>query len=337
MIDRFFASRGRTIATTLSAFAVLVASGAGIAACSDDEVSVDQQIQNFCQSYMNSAGFSCCGADKATPAFAARYRFDSVASCYSTLSSQFTSAAGAQKFDTSAASSCLQYVASRECGLQPRLSDRVAEETAGCNRVLTGNRTAGQPCVTQNDCQVGLFCPPTKDNSDPRCAAPPNVANQACNGDQVDSVDHPACDPAANLICLQSGTTNECPVPPCPAFACVPRLPVATDTTNNPEQCSGTECVSGATCKDVSSDPVTAHNFVCQSGGPAAAGGGCRVSEQCGAGLYCDLTKSTAGGGICTAQKASGEPCNPANNSTIFECAGTCGANSVCTSFCGKG
>ena len=38
-----------------------------------------------------------------------------------------------------------------------------------------------------------------------------------------------------------------------------------------------------------------------------------------------------------TQQKANGQSCNPANNTSIFECQGTCGAGNVCVSFCGKG
>lgn len=332
MIDRFFASPRRAAAAAASLFVAFVGAGAGIAGCKDDSVSVDQQIQNFCQSYMSSQGFGCCSAaDKSSTTFAARYRYSSVENCASTLGAQLASAGSAQSFDPSAAASCLQYVASRACGSAPLLADRQAEEKAGCGRILKGNQAEGAPCNVEADCQAGLFCPSTKETGVANCAKPAGI-NETCYQQQTDSIDHPACDLSKNLLCLFNTEVTVCPVPPCPEYRCVPRVTVSGDTTQA-EACSGNDCVSGAVCTDLSTTPSpTSHQFVCQNNNGGAAGAGCNVTEQCQSGLYCDTTK-----GVCAQQKANGQSCNPANNTSIFECQGTCGENNVCVSFCGKG
>ena len=333
MIDRFFASRGRAAAAAISAFVALAgvtAAGAGMAACSSDSVSVDQQIQSFCTSYVGSQGFACCNAaDKGSSAFASRYRYGTVDACQQALGGQLSTAAGAQTFDSAAAASCLQYTASRACGAGTLLADRIAAEKAGCRRVLKGLRTENAPCQTADDCEAGLFCPSTAETGVAVCAKPAGL-NQTCYQNQIESTDHPAC--TDGLVCLFNTTVAVCPVPPCPEYRCVPRVTVAADTTQA-EACTGTDCVSTATCTDLAANPTTGHQFVCQNGTAGApAGKGCLVSEQCATGLFCDTSK-----GICAAQKANGQPCSPGNNKSIFECTGICSDAGTCTSFCGKG
>jgi hypothetical protein len=212
------------------------------------------------------------------------------------------------------------------------LADREAEEQAGCGRVLRGNQGEGAPCNVEADCKTGLFCPSTKETGVANCAKPAAI-NQTCYQQQVDSTDHPACQDG--LVCLFNTQVTQCPVPPCPEYRCVPRV-AANDDPKQAEACTGTDCAGGKSvvCTDLSTAPgPSSHQFVCKNGGSlGAAGAGCNVTEQCATGLYCDTTK-----GVCAQQKANGQSCNPANNTSIFECQGTCGAGNVCVSFCGKG
>lgn len=283
-----------------------------VAACSsDDGGGVNAQIRSFCASFTTSPTFACCSADdRKNPSFRSRYHFGSQGECIDVLTQQASNANGAQGFDSAAAQSCIDYLNGRPCGTLPFANVLKEEQAAGCSRVLIGLRTEGQGCITSEDCQAGLVCPPIKETGLSFCAKPAG-SNQLCIGTQADSIDHPAC--AEGLFCsfIEENPAG-CPSPPCLTYKCVPPF-------DEGEVCSGTECADGLTCKD----------GTCQKGPPNDVGGTCGVPEHCAEGLYCDTAA-----GKCAPRKSDGEPCSEGLNS-FYECKGIC-AGGTCASFCGQ-
>jgi hypothetical protein len=287
-----------------------------ITACDDDTATgASAEIRKFCQDLFASPAFACCSAeDKGTGHFAARYKYQNADDCAVRLAQQGDQSQGRQSFDSEAAASCLSQLSSRECGVTPSAKSREDEEKAGCARVLKGKQEENQPCSTNDDCKVGLICPPSPDTGVSSCAKPAG-SNGGCPGTTTGLVDHPQCD--ANLFCTLTGENPVCPSPPCLVYQCVP-------LAEENEACTGLECGPGLSCKD----------GICAKGGLAAAGGGCRINDHCQPGLFCDPAN-----GKCTARKEAGTECRAGANA-IFECKGFCknvgDGPGTCASFCGQ-
>lgn len=301
----------------LACSALTAVTATGVAGCDDDTATgPSAEIRKFCQDLFASPAFSCCSAeDKADRHFAARYKYQNADDCAVRLAQQGDSSQGRQSFDGEAAASCLSHLASRACGAAPSATSREEEEKAGCARVLKGKQEENQPCSTNDDCKVGLLCPPSPDTGVSACAKPAG-SNQACPGDaRTGLVDHPQCE--ANLFCTLTGENPVCPSPPCLTFQCVP-------LAEENEACTGLECGPGLSCKD----------GICAKGGLGGPGVGCRINDHCAAGLFCDPTN-----GKCTARKEAGAECRAGANA-IFECKGFCknvgDGPGTCASFCGQ-
>jgi hypothetical protein len=285
-------------------------------ACSSKADGTDAAIRQYCDSLLASPAYACCSAaDRADGQFVARNRYSSAGDCSAQLLLATGQNKGRRAFDAAAAASCLGYLSTRACPVLPTSAVRIAEETAGCNRVVVGVQDEGKPCDTSEDCSVGLFCPPVKDTGVSACARPA-AATQSCLGDlALHAIDHPPCQPG--LFCQLIGENpGGCPSPPCLDFRCVPFF-------EEGEACTGLECAAGLACND----------GTCRKTGPSAPGAPCRLTENCAEGLYCDPN------GACEPRKRAGEACrNPADSNAAFECKGICSGEgpSVCVAFCGS-
>jgi hypothetical protein len=288
-----------------------------VPACKSDSGGTDEAIRQYCTSLLASPAYACCSdADRAAPLFVARNHYASAGDCANQLRQTLAENAGKRAFDQAAANGCLAYFSARACGTPPSSAAEIAASSAGCSRVLVGVQAAGQPCSSSDDCQVGLFCPPNKDTGSSSCAKPAAVG-EACPGASPPyELVHPQCQPG--LFCSLVGENpNGCPNPPCLDNRCVPFY-------DEGEACSGLECDanSGLSCLA----------GVCAKGGPSPAGGPCRLSEFCAAGLYCDPAQA---GGTCQPRKPGGAPCIvTADPSLSLECRGQC-QRGVCAGFCG--
>jgi hypothetical protein len=293
-----------------------------IVACKSTPDGTDAAIRQYCDSLLASPAYACCNdADRAQRQFTVRNRYASAADCADQMLRAVSENTGMRAFDPQAASKCLGYLQSRGCNPTPSSAIQIAEEQAGCNRVIVGVQGVGKPCDTSADCQVGLFCPPVKDTGVSACARPA-AATEACNGDlPIFEVDHPPCQPG--LFCSLIGDKPEgCPTPPCLDYRCVPFY-------DEGEACTALECGSGTglACLD----------GFCRKGAPSQAGGPCRLTEHCADGLFCD---PNANGGSCVARKTAGAPCRSTTDpSLVLECKGLCkgpgDGPGVCGAFCG--
>lgn len=303
----------------LRSLGVSLFTAALVVACSDDEGSgPSQEIKNFCSSLFASPAFSCCSAnDRNERLFAARIRYNSADDCANRLAEQLSTSQGRQAFDGAAASSCLQHLSGRSCNTPISTAARIAEEKAGCGRVVAGAQDEGKVCQIHADCKAGLVCPPIKETGLSFCVKPGGT-NENCIGAEELSptaVDHPACVAGFTCALTAENPPSACPLPPCNVYNCVP-LGEAGDG------CVGNDCREGLLCLQ----------GTCVEGGPSAAGGPCRLFEHCQAGLYCDTSTLT-----CQPQKSAGEPCVSTANA-LLECKGFCQGSGegpgVCAPFC---
>ena len=312
-------SRGLLALTTLGAFAFALSAG-----CKSSGATTEDDIRQYCQNLFASPAFACCSdADRAARQFAVRNKYASAADCTNQLLQAVSESNGWRTFDPGAANGCLGYLASRGCNVTPTSALRIAEQKAGCDRVVVGLQAEGKGCDSSADCKVGLFCPPIKDTGSSTCAHPA-AATEACLGTLPPfEVDHPPCQPG--LFCSLLGQNPDgCPTPPCLDYRCVPFY-------DEGEACTGLECgppaTTGLYCLD----------GFCRKNGPSPAGGPCRVTEACGDGLFCDPDQNL---GTCVPRKTAGQPCrNSADPELGLECKGICRGggqgSGVCASFCG--
>lgn len=292
---------------------VVVASGA---ACSDDPAAgPGPQLRQFCEDLFASPAFGCCSeSDRQDRQFSVRNGYGtSAAECGTLLEKVAAETQGRSVFNSEAAASCLVHLAGRRCGALPSATVRLAEDQAGCHRLLAGTQAEGQSCNTSSDCTLGLVCPPPKATGGSVCIKPAPI-NQGCTGPST-SGDHPPCE--TGLTCAFFQSNPECAAPPCTEYRCVPFAAAG-------EPCEANECASGLSCRE----------GICNSDGPGTEGQACKVFEHCSSGLYCDSTTGT-----CAPQRRSGAECG-ANANTTFECKGVCkqGAGGVgtCAAFCGS-
>jgi hypothetical protein len=293
----------------------------------------DDQIRAFCENLFASPAFACCSAaDRAAPQFAVRNKYASAADCTNQLLEAISGSDGKRTYDPNAANGCLGYLGSRGCNVTPTSALQIAEQKAGCDRVVVGVQGEGKGCDSSADCQVGLFCPPVKDTGSSTCARPA-AATEACLGIlPIFEVDHPSCQPGLFCEFLQRNPDDTCPTPPCNVYGCVPFFdecaPGSDVSTCDP--CTALECgppsVTGLYCLD----------GFCRKSGPSPAGQPCRVTEACQPGLFCDPAQNA---GTCVQRKTAGNPCRSGTDPELgLECQGICRggqAGGVCAAFCG--